>query len=122
MKAYLKPSTKTFLTNHQPPPTQALPTIIKTIEHPTFDNSPATQHPTNMPTAAGCSHNDRGASSTQTFKGASHQSTPRVPSLPQEHWDEEAEEDEATAEEEELIWVQQEIERLQYEQESIMRR
>jgi hypothetical protein len=30
-------------------------------------------------------------------------------------WDEEVEEDEATAEEEELIWVQQEIERFQYE-------
>jgi hypothetical protein len=49
-----------------------------------------------------------------------HQSPLRVPSLPQEldqvlvqDWDEEAEEDEATTEDEELIRVQQEIERLQ---------
>jgi hypothetical protein len=37
-------------------------------------------------------------------------------------WDKEAEEDEAAAEEEELIWVQQEIQRLRQEQESIMGR
>jgi hypothetical protein len=37
-------------------------------------------------------------------------------------WDEEVEEDEAATEEQELIWVQQEIERLWQEQESIMRR
>jgi hypothetical protein len=37
-------------------------------------------------------------------------------------WDEEAEEDKATAKEEVLIRVQPEIERLQQEQESIMRR
>jgi hypothetical protein len=37
-------------------------------------------------------------------------------------WDEEDHEDKVGAEEEELIWVQQEIERLCQEQESIMRR
>jgi hypothetical protein len=79
-----------------------------------------------MSTATGSSHNG-GASSTQTPKGAPHQSPPRVPLPPQEldqvlvqDWDEEAEEDEDTAEE--LIRVQQEIERLRQEQESIMRR
>jgi hypothetical protein len=73
-----------------------------------------------MSTAAGSTHNGRGASSTQTLRGASHQSPPRVPSSPQEldevlvqDWDEEAEEDEVAVEEEELIRVQQEIERLQ---------
>jgi hypothetical protein len=37
-------------------------------------------------------------------------------------WDEEAEEDEATMEEEKLAWVQQKIERLWQEQETITRR
>jgi hypothetical protein len=93
--------------SHQPP-THALPTITKTLKHPA-----------NMSTAAGSSHNGGGASSNQTLEGARHQSPPRVPSPPQEldqvlvqDWDEEAEADEATAEEEELIRVQQEIERL----------
>jgi hypothetical protein len=96
--------------SHQPP-TQALPTITET-----------SKDPANMSTAAGSSHNGGGASPTQTLGGASHQSPPRVPSPPQEldqvlvqDWDEEAEEDEATTEEEELIWVQQEIEDLQQE-------
>jgi hypothetical protein len=82
-----------------------------------------------MSTVVGSSHIGGGASSTQTLRGDPHQSPPRVPSLPQEldqvleqDWDEEAEEDEAAAEEEDLIRVQQEIERLWQEQESIMRR
>jgi hypothetical protein len=79
-----------------------------------------------MSTAAGSSHNGVGASSTQTNGGASHQSPLRAPSPPQEldqvqDWDEAAEENGAAAKEEELIRVQ-EIERLQQEQESIMRR
>jgi hypothetical protein len=102
--------------SHQPP-TQALPTIIETSEHPA-----------NMSTVVGSSHNGGGTSSTQTLGGAPHQSPPRLPLPPQElgqvivqDWDEEVEEDEATAEEEELIRVQQEIERHRQEQESIMR-
>jgi hypothetical protein len=39
-----------------------------------------------------------------------------------QEWDEEAEEDKAATEEEELIRVHQEIEKLRQEQESIMRR
>jgi hypothetical protein len=72
-----------------------------------------------MSTAASSNHNGAGASSTQTPEGAPHQSPPRVPSPPQEleqvlvqDWDEEPEEDKATAEEEEFITIQQEIERL----------
>jgi hypothetical protein len=77
-------------------------------------------------TAAGSSQNGRGASSTQTNGGDPHQSPLRAPSPVQavqgniefdhiqvQDWDEEAEEDEATAEEEELVRVQREIERLQ---------
>jgi hypothetical protein len=114
--------------SHQPP-TQVLPTITETSEHPTLDNAPATQHLANMSTTAGSSHNGRGASFTQTNGGAPHQSPLRAPSSPQEldqvqvqDWDEEVEEDEAVVEEEELMRVQQKIERLQQEQESIMRR
>jgi hypothetical protein len=73
-----------------------------------------------MSTVVGSSHNGGGACSTQTPSGASHQSPLRVPSPPQEldqvlvqDWDEEAEEDKATAKEEVLIRVQPEIERLQ---------
>jgi hypothetical protein len=112
------PQTTNQNISHQPP-TQALHTIAETSEHPTFNNAPAAQHPTNMSTAAGSSHNGRGASSTQTLRGAPHQSPLRVPSPPQElnellvqDWDEEAEDDEVAVEEEELIRVQQEIERL----------
>jgi hypothetical protein len=69
-------------------------------------------------TAAGSSKNDRDASSTQTNGGAPHKSHPRAPSPIQvlqgdvkldqiqvQDWDEEAYEDEATEEEEELIRV-----------------
>jgi hypothetical protein len=85
-------------------------------------------------TATGSSPNGRGTSSTQTNRGALHQSPLRAPSPAQviqgdteldqiqvQHWDEEACEDEAVEEDEELIRVQQEIERLRQEQESIMR-
>jgi hypothetical protein len=77
-------------------------------------------------TAAGSSQTGGGTSSTQTNKGAPHQSPPRVPlpvqvihanveidQIQMQDWDEKAKEDEAAAEEEELIRVQQEIERLQ---------
>jgi hypothetical protein len=97
------------------PPTRVLPTITETSEHTTFDNAPATQlYPANMSTtAAGSSQNGGGASSTQTNGGAPHQSPPRALSPLQEFdqmqvqdWDEEAEEDEAAVEVEELIRVQ----------------
>jgi hypothetical protein len=87
-----------------------------------------------MSTTAGSSQNDRAASSTQTNGGAPHQSPLRTPSSLQvmcgdaeldqiqvEDWDEEAEEIKAAVEGEELLRVQQEIERLRQEQESIMR-
>jgi hypothetical protein len=86
-------------------------------------------------TAAGSSQNGGGASSTQTNESAPHQSPPRAPSPVQviqgdvefdqiqiQDWDEEVDEDEAAAEEKELIWVHQKIERLRHEQETIMRR
>jgi hypothetical protein len=75
-------------------------------------------------TTTGTSQNSGGASSTQTNGGDKHQSPPRAPSslqviqgdteldqIPIQDWDE-VEEDEAAAEEDELIKVQQEIERL----------
>jgi hypothetical protein len=68
--------------------------------------------------AAGSSQNGGGTSSTQTNEGAPHQSPPRAPSpvqvihanaefdqIQMQDWDEEAEEDEAATEEEELIRV-----------------
>jgi hypothetical protein len=85
--------------------------------------------------AAGSSQNVGGTSSTQTNGGAPHQSPLKTPSSVQvihgnaefdqiqmQDWDDEAEEDEAVAEEVELIRVQQEIERLWQEHQSIMRR
>jgi hypothetical protein len=76
-------------------------------------------------TAVGSSQNDRGTSSTQTNRGDPRQSPPWVLSPVQDvqgnaeldqiqvqHWDEEAKEDNAASEEEELARVQQEIERL----------
>jgi hypothetical protein len=110
-------------------PTQNLPTITKVAEHPTFDNIPEVQlHQVNMSTTtAGTSQNGRGTSSTQTSGGDQHLNTnpPPPPPPPQvnqdeaesnqikiEDWDEE-DEDEAEAEENELIRVQQEIDRLQ---------
>jgi hypothetical protein len=72
--------------------------------------------------AVGSSHNAGGASSTQINGGAPPRSPLRAHSLQQDldqmqvqDWDEEAEVDEATVEEEELIRVQQEIERLRQE-------
>jgi hypothetical protein len=85
-------------------------------------------------TTPGSSQNDGGASSTQTNGGTSHQSPPRAPSplqviqdntdleqVPVEDWDEEAFKDEAV-ELDELVRVQQEIERLRLKQEANMRR
>jgi hypothetical protein len=76
-------------------------------------------------TTADSSHNDGGTSSTQTNGGDLHQSPPRAPSpihviqgdakfdqIQVQDSDEEAEENEAVEEEDELIKVQQEIERL----------
>jgi hypothetical protein len=125
---------QTFDQNQIPfhhPPTQALPTITETVEHLTFDNIPEIQQQSaNMSTtAAGSSHNGKDTSSTQTNEGATHQSPLRAPlpvqvvegdtefdQIQVQDWDEEAEEDEAAAKEEELVRVQQKIERLQQEQ------
>jgi hypothetical protein len=87
-----------------------------------------------MSTASCSSQNGEAASSAQTNGGAPHQSPLRAPSSLQaihgdteldqtqvQYWDEEAEEIEAVIEEEELIRVQQKIERLWQEQKSIMR-
>jgi hypothetical protein len=76
-------------------------------------------------TAPGASQNGGGTNSTQTNGGNLHQSPLQAPSPAQviqgntefnqiqlQNWDEEAYEDEAAKEEEELIRVQQEIERL----------
>jgi hypothetical protein len=84
--------------------------------------------------ATGSSQNARDADSTQTNGGAPRQSPLRTPSLShdaQEHvelvqlqvedWEDALLEDKAT-EEVELARVQQEIERLQQEQEAIIRR
>jgi hypothetical protein len=116
--------TQTFYQNQIPfhqSPTQALLTIAEAAEHPTFDNIPEIQlQQVNMSTTtAGSSQNGGGTSSTQTNGGAPLQSPPRAPSpvqviqanaefdqIQMQDWDEEAEEDEAVAEEEELINVQ----------------
>jgi hypothetical protein len=81
------------------------------------------------------SHSEMEILGCDTNGCAPHQSPPRSPLPVQviqgiaefdqiqiQDWDKEAEEDEAAAEEEELIWVQQEIQRLRQEQESIMGR
>jgi hypothetical protein len=109
----MSPSGRRLTSNHRP-------------KHfsPTTHSSPPYHHQ-NLRTPSEHVHRSRlqsqwqRASSNQTLEGALHQSPPRVPSPPQEldqvlvqDWDEEAEADEATTEEEELIRVQQEIERL----------
>jgi hypothetical protein len=120
------------------PPTQTLSTIVEGSEHSTFGDIPELQlhQPATMSTtAADSSQNGGGARSTQTNGGDPHQSPPRASSpihasqgdanpnrVQVQDWDKEEYEDEAVAEEEELIRVQQEIERLHQEQESIMRR
>jgi hypothetical protein len=121
-------------THHQS--TQALPTNAEGAGHLTFDTIPQVQlQPVNIcTTTAGSSQNGGVVSSTQTNGGAPHQTSLRAPLLVQvihddpefdqtqvPNWDEEAEEIKAAAEEEELIRVQQEIERHMQEQESIMR-
>jgi hypothetical protein len=110
--------------------TQALPTIAEGAEYLTFDTIPQVQlQPANMPTTvAGSSQNGGAASSTQTNGDAPHQTSLRAPLPVQvihddpefdqihvQDWDEEVEEIKAVAEEEELIRVQQEIERLRQE-------
>jgi hypothetical protein len=98
------------------PPTKILSTIVEGSKHPTFGDIPKPhQHQlaTMSTTAAGSSQNDRGASSTQTNGGDPRQSPLRVFSPVQilqgdvefdqiqvQDWGEEAEEDEATMEEE----------------------
>jgi hypothetical protein len=87
-----------------------------------------------MSTVASSRQNGGVVSSTQTNGDAPHQSPMREPSPPQiihddpkadriqvQDWDEEAEEIEAAVEEEELIKIYQEVERLRQEQEFIMR-
>jgi hypothetical protein len=119
------------------PSTQTLPTITEGLKHLAFGDIPEIQlqQPTNniSTTAPGASQNDRGTSSTQTNRGNPHQSPLQEPSPAQviqgdaepdqvqvQDWDEEAYEGEAAKEEEELISVQVEIERLYQEQESIL--
>jgi hypothetical protein len=111
------------------PSTQTLPTIIEGPEHLAFGDIPKVQlhQPTNnMSTTApgtsqngkGTSQNGKGTSSVQTKGGNPHQSPLRAPLLAQviqgdaepdqvqvQDWDEEAYEDKATKEEEELIRV-----------------
>jgi hypothetical protein len=122
-----------------PPPnqssTQILPIIVEGAGHPAFRHNPKTHlhQPITISTAAESSHD--ATTSSQAIKGASCQSLPQAPSpihtLPGDmdldhiqidDWDEEAKEETATVEEEELARVQQEIERLRQEQESILRR
>jgi broad specificity polyphosphatase/5'/3'-nucleotidase SurE len=110
----------------QQPSTQTLPTITEAAEHPSFGNILEAQpQQANMLTTI--------VGTSQTSRGDQHLNT-NLPPLPQvnqdkaelnqikvQDWDE-AEEDEVDAEKNKLIWVQQEIERLRQEQESIMRR
>jgi hypothetical protein len=111
-------------TNHPPPnqPIETLPTIDKVSEHPTFGNIPKMQfhkptHASNS--AARPSQTSEVATPSHTIGGTPHQSPLRAPSpihkLPRDtelgqvqvdDWDEEAEEEEAVAEEEELARVQ----------------
>jgi hypothetical protein len=107
-------------TQNQPtllhPSTQTLSTITEGLEHSTFGGIPKVQlhQLANMSTTAtGSSQNGGGVGSTQTNRGAPHQSPPRAPLLIQvnqgdvkldqvqvQGWDEEYYEDEATTEEE----------------------
>jgi hypothetical protein len=121
---------QTSTQNH--PSTQILSTIAEGSEHLTFSDVPEVQlqHQVNNTStnAVGSSQNVGGASSTQTNEGAPHHSPPRAP-LPIQviqgdaeikqvqvpDWEEEALDEKAT-EEEELLRVQQEIERLCQEQ------
>jgi hypothetical protein len=66
-----------FTDNH--PSTQTNSTIVEGLEHLTFGYIPEVQlhQPHNMSTTtAGSSQNSGGASSTQTSRGAPHQSPP----------------------------------------------
>jgi hypothetical protein len=119
------------------PSTQILPTIVKGLEHLTFENIPDAQphQPTHASTTvAGPSRTHDVITSSQTSAGAPRQSPPRAPSpvhmLPGDadpdqvqidDWDKEAEEEEEAAAEE-IARVQQEVERLRQEQEFILRR
>jgi hypothetical protein len=116
-----------------PPPNQSstltLPTIIEGAGHPAFGHIPEThlhQPITTSTTAAESSHG--AATSSQAINGASCQSLSWVPSpihtLPGDadldhvqidDWDEEVEEEAATAEEEQLARLQWENERLRQE-------
>jgi hypothetical protein len=133
-----KPPTKTNSLSLHQPSTQTLSTIIEGSEQQTFDDIPKLQlhQPATTSTiAAGSSQNGGGTNSTQTNGGDPHQSPPRAPSPVQviqgdtkfdqiqvQYWDEEVEKDKATVEEEKMVRVLQEIERLWQEQKSIMRR
>jgi hypothetical protein len=105
---------------HQPS-AQTLSTITEGSEHPTFGDIPELQlhQPVVMSaTVVGSSQHGGGTSSTQTNGGDPRQSPPRAPSPVQDvqgdaeldqvqvqDWDEEAEQDKAIAEEEELARV-----------------
>jgi hypothetical protein len=123
-----------------PPPnhlsTQILPTIVEAPEHPALENIHEVHlhQPINTTTTIAEPSYDT-ATSSQATVGAPRQSLSRAPSpihillanakidhIQINDWDEEAEEEAAAAAEEELAGVQQEIERLWQEQESILRR
>jgi hypothetical protein len=115
------------------PPTQILSTIIEGSDNATFGNIlkvDVLPPPNNISTtAAGSSQNTGGTSSTQINRGTPHQSPPQALSPIQviqgntkleqiqvEDWEDEA------AAKAELAKVQQEIERLHQEQETINHR
>jgi hypothetical protein len=126
--------------NQAQPPTQTLLGIIEGHEHEAFTEIEEIQlqHATNIGDtsigAAGSSQNVEGTGSSQNDRGVPHHSPSRAPSpgqVIQEHiefkkhqvedWEDEVLEDKAV-EEEELTKVQQEIEGLRQEQETIIRR
>jgi hypothetical protein len=113
------PQEYTNHTSSNQPTNQTLPTIDEGLEHPVFGQIPEAH----LHQSTNASISATGPS--QTSRGDLCQSPPRAPS--QTHmlsedaelgqvqindWDEEAEQEAATAEEEELARVQQEIERL----------
>jgi hypothetical protein len=119
--AYPNPTIKTKPSFHQPS-TQTLSTIIEGSEHGTFGNIPELQlhQPATLSTTiVGSIQNSRGIRSTQTNGGDLCQSPPRALSPVQfiqgdteldqiqvQDLDDEAEEDKAATEEEEMARVQ----------------
>jgi hypothetical protein len=107
------------------PPTQILLAIAEGAEYPKFEYIPKMRlhQSINTSTEAEPSHNI--ATPSQAVEQDPHQPPPweEEPDHVQiDDWDDEAEEEAAAAEEEELARVQQEIERLWQEHESMLRR